>query len=38
MEKKAEIGSVFSRAGGAAEQDGNDDTVVVDKATEESAS
>ena len=38
IEKKAEIGSVFSRAGGAVDQDGNDDTVVVDKATEQSTS
>ena len=38
MEKKAEIGSVLSRASEAADQDGNDDTVVVDKDSEQSAS
>ncbi len=38
MEKKAEIGSVLSRAGEAADQDGNDETVVVDKDSEQSAS
>ena len=38
MEKKAEIGSVLSHAGEAADQDGNDDTVVVDKDREQSAS